>query len=108
LYKGLIDQDGAYHEWEPTKPLRRVVSLKTVYALKKILQEVVEHGTGTAARVDGITTAGKTGTAQKIDPLTRQYSSDRYLASFCGFAPFTAPRLIIEVFMDEPRGSYWG
>jgi cell division protein FtsI (penicillin-binding protein 3) len=58
--------------------------------------------------VVGITTAGKTGTAQKIDPLTHQYSSDRYIASFCGFAPVDHPRLVIGIFLDEPQGSYWG
>ena len=74
----------------------------------KIFKEVVDHGTGKAAQVEGITIGGKTGTAQKIDPNTHQYSPDRYLASFCGFAPVESPRLVIGVFLDEPRTSYWG
>ncbi len=109
LYKGIVDDNGVYREWAARKPIRRVVSLPTVDMLKAILQNVVERGTGKAAQVAGVTVAGKTGTAQKIDPLTHQYSADRYLASFCGFAPVDHPRLVIGVFLDEPRaGSYYG
>jgi len=109
LYKGLIDGTGAYREWNPRKPIRRVVSAGTVETLKNILTLVVESGTGKAAQVSGITVAGKTGTAQKIDPSTHQYSVDRYIASFCGFAPAQRPRIVIGVFLDEPRGgSYYG
>lgn len=109
LYKGLIDQDGAYREWAQNKPIRRVVSSRTVAIMRRILKDVVDHGTGKAAAVDGISVGGKTGTAQKIDPLTHQYSADRYVASFCGFAPVESPRIVIGVFLDEPRtSSYWG
>jgi cell division protein FtsI/penicillin-binding protein 2 len=108
IYKGLVDEHGVYKEWARPKPIRCVISPRTVVELRRILQEVVEHGTGKAAHVDGITVAGKTGTAQKIDPATHQYSPDRYLASFCGFAPVDAPRIVIGVFLDEPRTSYWG
>jgi len=108
LYKGVIDEDGVYREWETRSAIRRVVSQKTVTALKSILRDVVDRGTGKAAAVEGLTVAGKTGTAQKIDTVTRQYYSDRYLASFCGFTPVGSPRLVIGVFLDDPRTSYWG
>jgi cell division protein FtsI (penicillin-binding protein 3) len=108
LYKGVIDDDGEYHEWQTRKALRRVVSPETVAQLKRILQEVVVNGTGKAAAVEGITIAGKTGTAQKIDPRTRQYSDEHYLASFCGFTPVESPKLVIGVFLDDPRTTYWG
>ncbi len=108
LYRGVIDDDGRYREWKPSKPIRRVLSARTVDQLKRILQEVVDRGTGKAAQVPGIATAGKTGTAQKIDPLTRQYSDQHYVASFCGFAPVDKPRLVIGVFLDEPQTNYWG
>lgn len=108
LYKGLVDDRGEYHEWAPYKPIRRVISMRTVVMLKQILKEVVERGTGKTAQVVGIETAGKTGTAQKIDPRTHQYSADRYIASFCGFAPVDHPRLVVGIFLDEPQGSYWG
>jgi cell division protein FtsI (penicillin-binding protein 3) len=108
LYKGILDLHGTYHEWESFPPVRRVISQRTVALLRKILLSVVESGTGKAARVPGIAVAGKTGTAQKIDPRTHQYSPDLYLASFCGFVPVDHPRLVIGVFLDEPKSSYWG
>ena len=108
LYKGVIDENGAYHEWESRRPIRRVVSNQTVASLKRILKEAVDHGTGKSARVEGVEVAGKTGTAQKIDMATRRYHSDSFLASFCGFAPVESPRLVIGVFLDDPKTSQWG
>ncbi len=108
LYKGLVDNQGHYQEWAARKPIRRVVSSQTVNLLRSILKDVVEHGTGKAAQVVGLSVAGKTGTAQKIDPRTHQYSTEHYLASFCGFAPAEHPRLVIGVFLDEPQSTYWG
>ena len=108
LYKGVVDENGEYREWAATVPIRRVVSPQTVALMKMILKEVVDEGTGKAAQVDGITIAGKTGTAQKIDPHTHQYSDAHYLASFCGFAPVDHPKVVIGVFLDEPKTNYWG
>jgi cell division protein FtsI (penicillin-binding protein 3) len=108
MYKGIVDEDGIYREWKPRVPVRRVISSKTVAELRQILKEVVDHGTGKEAHVDGYSIAGKTGTAQIIDPQTHQYYSDRYLASFCGIAPVESPRLVIGVFLEDPRGSYYG
>jgi cell division protein FtsI (penicillin-binding protein 3) len=108
LYKGVVDENGHYREFAASAPIRRVVSARTVALMKTILQGVVDEGTGKAARVIGLSVAGKTGTAQKIDPRTRQYSEARYLASFCGFAPVEHPRLVIGVFLDEPQTNYWG
>jgi cell division protein FtsI (penicillin-binding protein 3) len=85
-----------------------VISAQTVAVMKMILKGVVDEGTGKAAQVVGITVAGKTGTAQKIDPLTHQYSDAHYMASFCGFAPVDRPKLVIGVFLDEPQTNYWG
>jgi cell division protein FtsI (penicillin-binding protein 3) len=108
LYRGLVDENGQYHEWSPSPPIRRVISQKTASLMKMILKSVVSEGTGKAAQVAGITIAGKTGTAQKIDPLTHQYSDAHYLASFCGFAPVDHPKVVIGVFLDEPKTNYWG
>ena len=52
--------------------------------------------------------AGKTGTAQKADPVTRRYSVDKRFSSFVGFAPAEAPRIAVGVFIDEPRGEVYG
>ncbi len=108
LYKGVVDENGEYREWSIAPPIRRVVSPQTAAVMRSILKAAVEDGTGKAAKVDGFKVAGKTGTAQKIDPRTRQYSDTLYMASFCGFAPVDKPRLVIGVFLDEPRTNYWG
>jgi len=75
--------------------------------MKKILIGVVENGTGKLAHMDGFTAAGKTGTAQKVEP-SGQYSHSRFMASFVGFAPAEEPQLAIAVTVDEPRGMYYG
>jgi cell division protein FtsI (penicillin-binding protein 3) len=67
-----------------------------------------EGGTGTKAFVDGFTVAGKTGTAQKVDPLTRRYSATKRTASFVGFVPVEQPKLAILVVIDEPKTSTYG
>lgn len=108
LYKGYVDASGTYREWESRHLVRRVISGATAATLRQMLRRVVEEGTGKAAEVPGYLVAGKTGTAQKFDPVTRRYHADRYLASFCGMVPADHPRLVIGVFLDEPSGSYWG
>jgi cell division protein FtsI (penicillin-binding protein 3) len=61
-----------------------------------------------SAAVDGYLVAGKTGTAQKVDPVTRSYSADKRTASFVGFIPADNPRLTILVIIDEPKTSPYG
>jgi cell division protein FtsI (penicillin-binding protein 3) len=65
-------------------------------------------GTGKRARLDGWRVAGKTGTAQKADAISGGYSADRHFSSFVGFAPADAPRIVIGVFVDEPKGEIYG
>ncbi|MBI5814487.1 MAG: penicillin-binding protein 2 [Nitrospinae bacterium] len=84
------------------------ISAATARLMTEMMTGVVEHGTGEKAAIPGYTVAGKTGTAQKIDPVTRSYSADRHLASFAGFFPADAPRLVILVMIDEPKGVEWG
>jgi cell division protein FtsI (penicillin-binding protein 3) len=69
---------------------------------------VTLHGTARKAQVEGYTAAGKTGTAQKIDPQTRGYSATKYIGSFVGFAPVNNPAVVIIVVIDEPQGAYHG
>jgi hypothetical protein len=73
-----------------------------------MLGEVVKKGTGVKAAVPGITVAGKTGTAQKIDKQTGTYSMTRGWASFIGFAPITRPQLLCAVLIDEPLHAEMG
>ncbi|MEK9146297.1 MAG: penicillin-binding protein 2, partial [Elusimicrobiota bacterium] len=88
--------------------LRRVASEKTVSQLGSILEGVVLRGTGQSARLAGYRAAGKTGTAQKIDPATGRYSASDYLSSFIGYAPLPDPRFTILVAIDSPRVGYYG
>ncbi|HEY7786398.1 MAG TPA: penicillin-binding protein [Pyrinomonadaceae bacterium] len=87
---------------------REVVSEKTATALRGMLESVTLNGTAKQAQLDGYTAAGKTGTAQKIDPKTRAYSKTKHVASFVGFAPVTNPAVVIVVVIDEPSGAYHG
>jgi cell division protein FtsI/penicillin-binding protein 2 len=85
-----------------------VISAETAKRLTAMLRGVVEGGSGTAAKVNGYTVAGKTGTAAKPDPVRGGYSESRYVASFVGFVPATRPRLVVLVTVDEPHGAIWG
>jgi membrane peptidoglycan carboxypeptidase len=76
--------------------------------MRKMLTMVVTSGTATTAQLNGYTSAGKTGTAQKIDPRTRTYSKHDFVASFVGFAPVEAPQFTILVVVDSPRGKIYG
>jgi cell division protein FtsI (penicillin-binding protein 3) len=94
--------------FQATPEERRVVSAETAHALRGMLEGVTLNGTAKRAQLDGYTAAGKTGTAQKIDPLTRTYSKTKYIGSFVGFAPVENPAVVIIVVIDEPVGSYHG
>ncbi|HEV7842819.1 MAG TPA: penicillin-binding protein 2, partial [Pyrinomonadaceae bacterium] len=79
---------------------RRVVSTETARVLRGMLESVTVSGTAKKAQVEGYTAAGKTGTAQKIDPKTKTYSSTKYIGSFVGFAPAENPAVVIIVVID--------
>jgi cell division protein FtsI (penicillin-binding protein 3) len=69
---------------------------------------VSDKGTAPKAAISGFRVAGKTGTAQKVDPKTKRYSRDKYVAIFVGFVPVDQPRLVILVAIDEPKGIAYG
>jgi cell division protein FtsI (penicillin-binding protein 3) len=87
---------------------RRVISAETAASLRGMLESVTLAGTAKRAQLDGYSAAGKTGTAQKIDPKTRAYSSTKFVGSFVGFAPASNPQVVIIVVIDEPAGAYHG
>jgi len=89
-------------------PQRRVVSTVTAIQMKKMLEGVVLFGTGKKSILEGYTSAGKTGTAQKADPTTGGYSKTKYVASFAGFAPAYDPAITIAVILDSPVGPHEG
>lgn len=87
---------------------RRPISPATARTLTDILEGVVTNGTGRNAAVPGYRVAGKTGTAQKIDPRTGAYSSSLLVGSFVGYVPVENPRVAIVVVIDEPKVEAWG
>jgi cell division protein FtsI (penicillin-binding protein 3) len=87
---------------------RQALKPETVQALRGMLEGVTLRGTARKAQVEGYSAAGKTGTAQKIDPGTRAYSATKFIGSFVGFAPVSNPSVVIIVVIDEPQGAYHG
>lgn len=87
---------------------RRALKPETTQALRNMLEGVTLRGTARKAQLDGYTAAGKTGTAQKVDPRTHAYSATKYIGSFVGFAPVKNPAVVIIVVIDEPQGAYHG
>src|ERR1700678_2219357 len=86
----------------------RVISSLTAAEMREMLQGVVLHGTGRKAILEGYSSAGKTGTAQKVDPATGAYSKTKYVASFAGFAPINDPQIAVVVILDSAVGLHQG
>lgn len=88
----------------------RVISTMTAAEMRKMMEGIVLYGTGKTAALNGYSSAGKTGTAQKIDVATHTYSKTKYVASFAGFAPVNNPAISVTVVIDSPTtgGSYYG
>ena len=86
----------------------RVISTLAAAEMRKMMEGVVLFGTGKPAQLNGYSSGGKTGTAQKIDPATHTYSKTMHIASFAGFAPVNNPVISIAVVIDSPHGDYYG
>jgi cell division protein FtsI (penicillin-binding protein 3) len=89
-------------------PSHRVISSKTAAEMRSMMQKVVLEGTGRKAILEGYTSAGKTGTAQKVDPATGAYSKTKYIGSFAGFAPINNPQVVVAVILDSAVGLHQG
>jgi cell division protein FtsI (penicillin-binding protein 3) len=102
-------ETGETTEYQP-KPQRRVLSAEDSASLRMMLTGVTsEGGTGVKAQVDGFLVAGKTGTAQKVNPNGGGYMKNAYVSSFAGFIPATEPKFVIYVMVDHPKkNSYYG
>jgi len=86
----------------------RVISTLAAAQMRKMMEGVVLFGTGKLAQLNGYSSGGKTGTAQKIDPATHTYSKTMHIASFAGFAPVNNPVISVAVILDSPKGQYYG
>jgi cell division protein FtsI (penicillin-binding protein 3) len=102
-----VEKNGQRQEMAPG-PRRRILSQQTTDRLTSILSSVVSYGTGAEAALEGYTAAGKTGTAQKVDPVRGGYSRDRVLTSFVGYVPAEDPQIVVLVMVDEPKRLQWG
>jgi cell division protein FtsI (penicillin-binding protein 3) len=87
---------------------RRAISTTTAALMRQMMQGVVLRGTGKKAILEGYSSAGKTGTAQKVDPATHTYSRTKYIASFAGFAPVNNPEIVVVTIIDSPQGRHHG
>ncbi|MCB0406680.1 MAG: PASTA domain-containing protein, partial [Bdellovibrionales bacterium] len=88
---------------------QRVISESIASTLTLMLtQATSDEGTGAAARVAGYPVAGKTGTAQKVDPIKGGYFKNKYISSFAGFAPAHKPQFVIYIAVDDPKENYYG
>jgi cell division protein FtsI (penicillin-binding protein 3) len=85
-----------------------VLSSYTAAEMRAMMQKVVLEGTGRKAILEGYSSAGKTGTAQKVDPATGAYSKTKYIASFAGFAPVNNPQIVVAVILDSAVGLHQG
>jgi cell division protein FtsI (penicillin-binding protein 3) len=89
-------------------PSHRVISSYTAAEMRAMMQKVVLEGTGRKAILEGYSSAGKTGTAQKVDPATGAYSKTKYVGSFAGFAPVNNPQIVVAVILDSAVGLHQG
>jgi len=107
IVERIQDRTGhAIQKFESKKP-QRVISEETAKEMRDILRSVVDSGTAQLAEAKGYFPAGKTGTAQKVEP-NGTYSHRKFTASFIGFVPYDDPKFVIVVIMDEPMPIYYG
>ncbi|HEY8909282.1 MAG TPA: penicillin-binding transpeptidase domain-containing protein [Desulfosporosinus sp.] len=97
--------DGQLIQQQKPTPVRQVISKATASQMTNVLEQVVSDGTGHLAKIPGIQVAGKTGTAQKVDPKTGGYSGTDFIASFAAFAPAEDPKIAVLVIIDSPKSS---
>ncbi len=109
LVERITDASGQEVQHIQPQTVRRVISAQTAATVTQMMEGVVQKGgTGTNAAVEGFRVAGKTGTAQKVDPISKGYSATKRTASFIGFVPADKPLLTILVVVDEPTTSPYG
>ncbi len=109
IVKAMTDGSGSVVKEFHPQMVRRVMSEETTKKVTGILEGVVsERGTAPLAAITGYRVAGKTGTPQKVNSMTKEYSHEDYGAVFVGFVPVKNPKLVILVMIDEPRGVVYG
>ena len=108
IVKRTLNAEGGLLEETQPQSIRRVVSESSAAVIRRMLAGAVRSGTGRRARIEGVDVAGKTGTAQKVASDGQGYDPDAAVASFVGFLPAAAPRLLCLIVVDNPQGEKWG
>jgi cell division protein FtsI (penicillin-binding protein 3) len=108
IVREIRDEPPGAQSPQPGAETQQATDAKTAATMRDLMEGVVLEGTGKPARLDGYTAAGKSGTAQKIDPATGRYSATQYNSSFVGFAPVNSPAITILVVLDSPEGQHHG
>lgn len=108
IVEQIIEADGTVVDYGGSNYVRNVITEETSATVRKILQSVVDNGTGKNCQIEGYFVGGKTGTAQKYDEYGN-ISSGSYICSFIGFAPADDPQYVCLILVDEPKvGSIFG
>lgn len=106
ILAGVVDESGKYTPAKPNDSVR-VLSSQTATDMRAMMESVVSsNGTAPSAAISGYRIAGKTGTANRFNIACKCYSG--YTASFIGFAPADAPKYVISVTIQDPKGMHWG
>ena len=109
IVERVVDSQGQVTRKSQPRVVRKVIAQDVAQRVSRMMELTTEDGgTSTNARVPGFRVAGKTGTAQKVDPVTGGYSADKRIASFVGFLPAEAPRIVMLVTIDEPKKGIYG
>jgi cell division protein FtsI (penicillin-binding protein 3) len=109
LVRKIIDSENNVIEQRSPEVVRQVLSNREATTLTLMLSGATQTGgTGFLARVDGYPVAGKTGTAQKVNPNGRGYLKGSYISSFAGFVPASQPQFVIFIAVDNPKKFYYG
>ena len=109
IVKKILNEHGETIKENHPSVVRRVITSRTSDLVTMILEGVVsKEGTAPLAAIEGYRVAGKTGTAQKVDPLTKRYSDRKFVAVFGGYIITEKARLVVVVVIDEPRGVSYG
>lgn len=105
IVDSIMNKEGKVLLENEPQAVREVISRSTSLTMTDILVDVVDKGTGGLAKIPGVKVAGKTGTAQKLDPAIGGYSTTDFIASFIAYAPAHDPKIAVLVIADTPKGE---
>lgn len=108
IIKEIDNPDGTVYKKTEPKEVGTPIKPETASLISRILSEEVSSGGGQSAKIDGYEFCGKTGTAQRLDPVHGGYAEGQYIGSFVGFGPLQDPQYVVLIVVDNPKGAYYG